>query len=197
MGIPQLTLSTGTPLMGPDGSLDGFRVEDGTVSIQGQGLEAKQSDYTAILARAVTVQGAIKAGKTLQVITGAQQIGLNAAQEATPLGALLPSGPSPAFGLDVAHLGGMYAGKIWLVATEAGVGVRLSGRLEAKDALSVTSAGAIHIDGAQLTSLDPTLKKLPPPSTQGTALTATGRPVAVLPQICLRGRLSSRALRSP
>ncbi|MBK9447770.1 MAG: hypothetical protein IPO00_17710 [Betaproteobacteria bacterium] len=41
------------------------------------------------------------------------------------------TGTAPAFAIDVASLGGMYAGKIVLVGTEAGVGVRNAGHLGA------------------------------------------------------------------
>ncbi|WP_448511337.1 hypothetical protein, partial [Photorhabdus sp. MH8.4] len=44
----------------------------------------------------------------------------------------------PAFALDVAALGGMYAHKIRLIGTEAGVGVHNAGNIGA-------SAGEVHI----------------------------------------------------
>ena len=166
INVPQLTLTTGTPQLSPKGALEGFRVTKGRVLVTGNGLDAQSTDYTAILARAVSLQGELKAGKTLQVLTGAQQVELNAAHEATSLTALSPRGKSTAFGIDVAALGGMYAGKIRLVATEAGVGVRLAGKIEAKDALSVTSAGELTIQGARLASGlasgDPTLPSTTP-----------------------------------
>lgn len=118
----RVMLTTGTPVMN-GGSLDGYRVQAGSVSINGLGLDTGTADYTGILARAVQVNAGIWA-KELHVVTGANQI--DAAQTSvSPITGT--SGRSPAFALDVAQLGAMYADKIFLIGTEAGVGVRNSG----------------------------------------------------------------------
>jgi filamentous hemagglutinin len=117
----RVMLTTGTPVMN-GGSLDGYRVQDGNVSVGGLGLDTSAADYTAILARAVQVNAGIWA-KELKVTTGANQV--DAGQiSATPIAG---TGTAPAFALDAAALGGMYAGKITLIGTEAGVGVRNAG----------------------------------------------------------------------
>jgi hypothetical protein len=59
----------------------------------------------------------------MQVVAGANQI--DAAQ--TGVVAVAGTGVTPDFALDVAQLGGMYAGKITLIGTEAGLGVRNAG----------------------------------------------------------------------
>lgn len=135
------TLTTGTPIMN-GGSLDGYRVERGQILIQGNGLDASQTDYTDLIARSVQVNAGIWT-KELRVTAGANE--LNAANtQATPI---TGSGPAPAFAIDVAQLGGMYAGKIHLIGTEAGVGVRNAGTLGA-------SAGEVRItvDGQLINS---------------------------------------------
>jgi filamentous hemagglutinin len=145
----RVTLTTGTPIVN-GGSLDGFMVERGLVTIGGQGLDTSQSDYTGILARAAQVNAGIWA-KQLQVVTGANQID---AQHG--VGAVLASeGAAPGFALDVAQLGGMYAGKITLVGTEAGVGARNAGTLAAMAGSVVlqangwlTNSGSIQASGA-------------------------------------------------
>ncbi|MED5612335.1 two-partner secretion domain-containing protein [Janthinobacterium sp. P210005] len=121
----RVTLTTGTPILN-GGSLDGYMVQRGVVSINGRGLDTSLSDYTAILARAAQINGGIWT-QELKVVTGANQI--DAAHGVT--GAAAGVGSAPAYALDVAQLGGMYAGKITLIGTEAGLGVRNAGVLAA------------------------------------------------------------------
>lgn len=136
------TLTTGT-LIFNGGRLEGYRVQQGTVGFSGSGLNATQTDYTAVLARAIAVNAAVHA-KKVQLVTGNNTIradtllpvGESAGGSA---GEAVGGGAAPAFALDVSELGGMYAGQIRLVGTEAGVGVRQDGTLAA-------SAGDIHID---------------------------------------------------
>ncbi|KAB8048009.1 hypothetical protein GCN74_28095, partial [Janthinobacterium sp. FT14W] len=121
----RVVLTTGTPMFN-DGSLDGYMVQRGVVTINGRGLDTSLSDYTAILARAAQINGGIWA-QELKVVTGTNQI--DAAHGVA--GAAAGAGAAPAYALDVAQLGGMYAGKITLVGTEAGLGVRNAGVLAA------------------------------------------------------------------
>ncbi|MNW80377.1 Hemolysin precursor [compost metagenome] len=121
----RVVLTTGTPILN-GGSLDGYMVQRGVVSINGRGLDTSLSDYTAILARAAQINGGIWA-QELKVVTGTNQI--DAAHGVA--GAASGVGPAPAYALDVAQLGGMYAGKITLIGTEAGLGVRNAGVLAA------------------------------------------------------------------
>ena len=114
----RVTITTGTPQFN-GGNLESFLVQRGTVTINGRGLDATLTDYTGILARAVQVNAGIWA-KDLMVVTGANQISVDHTATATTTG----SGAAPTFALDVAQLGGMYAGKITLIGTESGVGVR-------------------------------------------------------------------------
>ncbi|MBB5610005.1 filamentous hemagglutinin N-terminal domain-containing protein, partial [Janthinobacterium sp. S3T4] len=121
----RVVLTTGTPILN-GGSLDGYMVQRGLVSINGRGLDTSLSDYTAILARAAQINGGIWA-QELKVVTGANQLDATHAVSAAAAGA----GPAPTYALDVAQLGGMYAGKITLIGTEAGLGVRNAGVLAA------------------------------------------------------------------
>ncbi|WP_086139144.1 MULTISPECIES: filamentous hemagglutinin N-terminal domain-containing protein [unclassified Janthinobacterium] len=121
----RVVLTTGTPILN-GGNLDGYMVQRGVVSINGRGLDTSLSDYTAILARAAQINGGIWA-QELKVVTGTNQI--DAAHGVA--GAASGAGPALAFALDVAQLGGMYAGKITLIGTEAGLGVRNAGVMAA------------------------------------------------------------------
>src|SRR6201991_1379245 len=115
-------LTTGTPNFAADGSLSGFNVSRGSISIQGAGLNASEVDQVDLLARAVQVNAAIYA-KNLNVVTGANAVDHDTLNTTRIAG----DGPAPGVSIDVAALGGMYANRIWLVGTENGVGVSLKG----------------------------------------------------------------------
>ncbi len=123
------TLTTGTPIVN-GGSLDGYRVQGGNISINGNGLDLSTTDYSAILARAVQVNAGIWANE-LKVVTGANQIdAASLAANTTPVTTQIAgTGAVPSFALDVAQIGGMYAGKIHLIGTEQGLGVRSAGTI--------------------------------------------------------------------
>ncbi|MBJ2157405.1 hemagglutinin repeat-containing protein [Variovorax sp. IB41] len=142
------TLTTGTPQLNALGGLDSFLVRGGTVTINGAGLDASKTDYAAILARAVEANAGIWASE-LKVVTGANQVSADHSQISPTTG----TGAAPTFALDVAALGGMYAGKIVLIGTEAGLGVRNAGTIQAAPGtpalagagqLVVTSAGRLE-----------------------------------------------------
>lgn len=132
-----VTLTTGTPLMN-GGNLDGYRVQRGTVTVEGAGLETGNADFTNIIARAVQVNAGIWA-KDLKVTTGANDV--NAANTSTTT--IVGTGTAPTVALDVAALGGMYAGKITLVGTEAGLGVTNAGSIAANGGALVVQANGM------------------------------------------------------
>lgn len=137
-------LTTGLPVFGGSGSLEAFRVTDGRLRITGAGLNAGNLEHAALLARAVEVNAAVHA-QQLDVIAGLNDIdaatfGINGSHTST-------SG-TPSFALDLSRLGGMYAGKIRLIGTEAGVGVNLDGQVTANQGpLVLNSAGWLQIGG--------------------------------------------------
>jgi filamentous hemagglutinin len=132
------TLTTGTPVMNA-GVLEGFRVQGGRVRIEGLGLDASTTDHAAILARAVEVNAGLWAN-ALAVVAGANEVSADSTHSA-PLSPASATGPAPAFALDVAAIGGMYAGQIRLVGTEAGLGVNQAGLIDARGALTLDVNG--------------------------------------------------------
>lgn len=121
----RVTLTTGDATL-INGSLTGINVSRGLVSVDGNGLDTRTADYTDILARAVSVNAGIW-GMQIRTVTGANQIDTTNLAASPQIG----TGATPSFALDVSQLGGMYAGKIYMVGTEAGVGVRNAGTLGA------------------------------------------------------------------
>ena len=136
-------LTTGTPNFAPDGSLSGFNVTGGNISVQGAGLNAGDTDQVDLLSRAVQVNSAIYT-KNLNVVTGANSVNHDTLS-ATPVAG---DGPAPFVSIDVSQLGGMYANRIVLVGTEAGVGVSLKGVAAANAGdLVLTTQGKLVLAG--------------------------------------------------
>jgi filamentous hemagglutinin len=147
INAPHATLTTGKPLLSGSGALEGYRVEGGTITFQGSGLSSTNTNYTDILARAVIVNAQVHAGKDLRVITGRNAI----AQKDSEKPAITPleeQSHKPAFALDVAALGGMYAEHIHMVGTEAGVGVRITGVISAVQGdVELDTKGSVAVHG--------------------------------------------------
>lgn len=154
------TLTTGTPIL-QGGNLLGYRVGGGTISFLGSGLDARDANYTNVIARAVEVNAGLWANQ-LNVIAGTNQVDIDGSGNATNITPIAADAGStaPAFSVDVAALGGMYAGKIRLVGTEAGLGVRNAGTIgaEAGDVAitadgKLVNSGAIAADGNMVLGL--------------------------------------------
>ena len=143
------TLTTGAPMM-QSGSLIGYRVGGGTIRFLGGGLNTSQVDFTDVIARAVEVNAGIWAN-ALSITTGTNQVNINpygSQQIITPIALNNPNG-LPFFAIDIAALGGMYAGKIRMIGTETGLGVRNSGNIGASAGdISLTAEGLLQNSGA-------------------------------------------------
>ncbi len=137
------TVTTGVPQYGINGTLDSYLVRGGAVRFAGDGLDASSVDFTDVIARAVQANAALRA-RSLRVIAGSNDVQADTLH-ATPVAG--SEGP-PEFAIDVGALGGMYARKIWLVATEAGVGVRHAGTIGGgAGEIHVTAAGRLEVTG--------------------------------------------------
>ncbi|HET6396211.1 MAG TPA: filamentous hemagglutinin N-terminal domain-containing protein, partial [Pseudoxanthomonas sp.] len=140
------TLATGTAIV-EDGGLRGYRVQDGTIRVEGLGMDGRGTDYTALIARSVQVNAGLWAQR-LEVTTGSNLVDAGTGR-AEALAAREAGSATPAFALDVGALGGMYAGRIALVGTEHGVGVRNAGDIGAHAGdLVVTVDGRLENSGA-------------------------------------------------
>ncbi|AIG04098.1 hemagglutinin [Pseudomonas fluorescens] len=136
INTPNVTLSTGKPIL-DNGRLDRYQVDGGAVTIDGQGLDASAVDRFEIITRSAKINAQINA-RNLTVIAGRNDVNaqtLNATARADD------GSVKPELAIDSSALGGMYAGAIKLVGTEAGVGVKLDGTLAA-------SGGDIHLDAS-------------------------------------------------
>jgi filamentous hemagglutinin len=144
-----VTLTTGVPVLNSSGAIDSYRVQSGNISVNGSGLDLSTTDYAAILARAIQVNAGIWANQ-LSVVAGANQVDANSlATNTTPTTTAISGvGATPSFALDVASIGGMYAGKIFLIGTDAGLGVRNAGVIAANSGdLVLSSNGWLSNNG--------------------------------------------------
>ena len=146
------TLTTGTVNIDSAGKVTGIDVKSGEVAITGAGMDVNNSGkagYTDIIARSVKLNAKLQANN-LNIITGANHIDKQGKAQA-----IAGEGAAPTLAVDVSALGSMYAGKINMIGTEQGVGVRIDhGDLTAKDMLSLTVDGKLenqggNIDGGQ------------------------------------------------
>ncbi|MEP7244260.1 MAG: hemagglutinin repeat-containing protein [Gammaproteobacteria bacterium] len=146
----RVALTTGTPNFGTGGELNGFSVNGGGVLISGAGLNAAGQNYFDIVSRSLKVDGQINA-HTLSVVTGTNDWDYESGS-ATPIaGASAASG----YAFDSTALGGIYADRIRIIATEAGVGVRALGDVAATgDDFSIDSNGKIELKGAMSAQRD-------------------------------------------
>ncbi|MBI6631740.1 hemagglutinin repeat-containing protein [Pseudomonas paralactis] len=135
INTPNVTLTTGKPILDASGQLQRYQVDGGAVTIDGQGLNADNVDRFEIITRSARINAQINA-RNLSVVAGRNDVdakSLHATARADDGSA------KPELAIDSTALGGMYAGAIKLVGTEAGVGVKLDGAL-------IASGGDIQLD---------------------------------------------------
>ena len=115
----------------------------GAVTIDGEGLNASNVERFDIITRSAKINAQINA-RELNVIAGRNDVD---AQSLKTTPRADDGSAKPELAIDSSALGGMYAGAIKLVGTEAGVGVKLDGTLAA-------SGGDIQLDATGQTGLE-------------------------------------------
>ncbi|HAH9940916.1 contact-dependent inhibition effector tRNA nuclease [Escherichia coli] len=145
INTPHATLTTGRPVMNADGSLQALEVTEGSITINGAGLDGTRSDAVSIIARATEVNAALHA-KDLTVTAGANRVTADGR-----VSALKGEGDVPKVAVDTGALGGMYARRIHLTSTESGVGVNL-GNLYARDGdITLDASGRLTVNNSLAT----------------------------------------------
>lgn len=144
------TLATGKSRIAASGGLLGFDVNGGTLTINGAGLDARTTDYAALLGRKVALGGGAF-GTVVDVVAGSNRWDYAARTAST----ITPTDATPDYAIDSTAVGGIYANRIRLIATDAGVGVRVLGDAAAvADDLTLSAAGNLELRGAMSAGRD-------------------------------------------
>ncbi|MGA4401986.1 hemagglutinin repeat-containing protein [Ralstonia nicotianae] len=123
---PRVTLTTGTPNFDALGNLSSLSVQQGQITVNGAGLDARGAQLD-LLSRAMAINGAVWAER-LNAVAGANRVDYGSV---TPT-AIAGTGPAPQVAIDVGQLGSMYGGGATrLIGTEQGLGVNIGGNLAA------------------------------------------------------------------
>lgn len=166
LNTDRATLTTGTPRFGRANTLTGFEVERGTLTVGAGGLHAASLEQLDLIARGLVIEGEVWA-RNLHVLAGANQVLHASLGESPSVTARAGSGSAPRFAIDIKDLGGMIADRVYLVATEHGLGVNSTGRMaalqgnltlsvngdltlkdsQARQSLQLTSAGDATLTG--------------------------------------------------
>ncbi|QRX81631.1 hemagglutinin repeat-containing protein [Glaciimonas sp. PAMC28666] len=137
-----VTLTTGVPQFGGAGSLAAFRVTRGAIMVEGGGINASPNDSLSLISRSLIANAQIHASR-LGIVTGANRV----TPDMTGIEIIQGEGGQPTIAIDSSALGGLYANKIKLVGTEAGVGVRTYGDMASNGDFSLDVNGKITLNG--------------------------------------------------
>ncbi|KHA57691.1 hypothetical protein NM74_04970, partial [Aeromonas hydrophila] len=140
INTPNVTLSTGKPVLDAHGQLQQLDVKQGALTVGGKGLDGSRQASVDLIARAVQLNGALH-GKEVNVIAGANTVNRQTGEIRAQQG----DGTVPEVAIDTAAMGGMYAGKIRLVSTEQGVGVNLANAVATQGDLTLDANGKIRL----------------------------------------------------
>ncbi|WP_323666810.1 DUF637 domain-containing protein [Pectobacterium punjabense] len=140
INTPSATLTTGKPVLDQQGALEALEIKKGSITIGGKGLDGSATDYVDILSRATELNGKINA-KSLTLTQGSNRVDFKTGTIAPIVG----EGEAPLLAVDTKALGGMYAERIRLVATEDGVGANVANLTSSQQGITLDSKGKIQL----------------------------------------------------
>ncbi|WP_297115947.1 hemagglutinin repeat-containing protein [uncultured Enterobacter sp.] len=136
-----LTLSTGKVQENNDGSYR-LAVEKGNVTVTGQGISTEGLSYFDIVSRSAVLEGEIAGAADLKVVAGKNDYTLSDRSHTVRSKG---DGTTPAVAIDGSALGSMYGGKIQLISTESGAGVRHAGSIIASSDIDISAEGDVSL----------------------------------------------------
>ncbi|MDR2902444.1 MAG: filamentous hemagglutinin N-terminal domain-containing protein, partial [Lactobacillales bacterium] len=96
---------------------------EGKTIVYNLGIDATNSNYVDLISRVVKINGDIYASEGVNIKTGNDKATYNKTTKEFDVSST-DKGDKPEFAIDSTVMGGIYAGRISLIATEQGVGVR-------------------------------------------------------------------------
>ena len=135
-------LTTGKPAL--NGALNGYQVSGGNITITGQGLDAATTDRLDLISADAAITAGVWGGDEINVVTGHSQVKADDLQTQKLIG----SAAGGANTIDIASMGGMYAGKITLAANDTDAGIKNFGNINASgEVLTLTANGKLAQHG--------------------------------------------------
>lgn len=154
INTPNANLVVGRPELN-DGKLQALSTRDakGSLQIQGAGLQNREGSINLIAPR-IDSQGSLSARDQLNLTVGRNQVDYASGQ----VKAVDPTGNTQDQRIDASLFGAMQAGRINIVSTAEGAGVRVGPvQVAGRDSVQIRSAGDLSISGqAVADSLDVT-----------------------------------------
>ncbi|VWB18398.1 filamentous hemagglutinin [Burkholderia pseudomultivorans] len=146
----RVSLVAGTTEFDDGGTIRRFRTENGRISIDGAGLDARNVDQLDLVSRTLKVNAALHARRaTLVAHRGTADVERPGSSQVSSRA----DGAVPDVAIDVSALGSMHASGITMHGSSAGVGVNLAGKVDAvTGGISILSDGRVQVqNGASLT----------------------------------------------
>ncbi|MCZ6162552.1 hemagglutinin repeat-containing protein, partial [Campylobacter ureolyticus] len=138
------TTLTSAELKFKDGALNNIDVKQGEISISNRGLK-DESNYLNIISKTAKISANVYANN-LNIITGKNKLDKD-------LNILSSSSDDTKISIDTSNLGGMYANRIKLIATNKGIGVNNNAKIVANNDISINLNGDL-INKADIVSND-------------------------------------------
>ncbi|WP_347937077.1 hemagglutinin repeat-containing protein [Chromobacterium phragmitis] len=144
INIPRASLLVGTANL-QDGAIASLQAANNGNALSLSGAGASGVNVLDLIAPRLDIRGSVAAADAIRVRAGFNTVDYASGQVTAT--AKTPEGVGK---LDSYFLGAMQAGRINIVSTDAGAGVNVGGNLSGGDELSVSSAGALAVQAAQL-----------------------------------------------
>ncbi|KDE74917.1 hemolysin, partial [Fusobacterium necrophorum BFTR-2] len=126
-------INTGNVKMMTAGSQNNFEVESGKIEIAGKGLDVRNINKAELIARVAELSAPIYGGEELNIALGSKS-----------------QKDKPEYSLDARALGSMYAGRIHIVSSEDGVGVKSAAPMYAtKGDVILDTKGKVYLKDTQ------------------------------------------------
>ncbi|MGE4723162.1 hemagglutinin repeat-containing protein, partial [Yersinia enterocolitica] len=136
-----LTLSTGRVEYGENGNIQ-LKVNKGMIAVEGQGLSTEGLTHFDMISRTVKLDGEVSGNADIKVVAGLNTYNTQTRQHQIRN---LSAADTPKVAIDGSSLGSMYGGRIQLISTESGVGVRHKGSLVGNQTVEISADGDLAL----------------------------------------------------